>query len=640
MATVNIEKLDDNAAYTQDDICIIHLSDLHIMSDNRTQAKIPKVLVNLVSDIKAHTAHMKECIIVVSGDVINEARYESLNVKTAKMFFESLRVALNRAVIKEILFCPGNHDVKRGIDRYSECAAYMNKGATEIADFRPKGYEDYFSLTNSIRNSWGFSAKSRSFYSTFIRTNCLNAVFVVLDLAWNSMDINNKEKPLSIGTFQLSELYNEFKECCIQEPDVVIFVSHYPLIFIEMHEQQALLNKLLAEEYFNADLFLCGHIHDVDTINYSTHEHSILSLVTGIGWPEVESSVRIGRRYSIYEINPIRNSCSIVVRKGIDAKFDYDYSIYTKVEEQTTKKIVYPLRIPHKNLPYISMKTSTAFDKDYFISSEMSNTIKKVSKCVSEIQFDISSLLHSCKSDFIEQIYCDRLLIQKLFEHQNADFSNRNRSDFLVYFEDYLMNNLQGYDESYIRLITDVWETYCSQNHVVSFRSRLFQDYLWEICRIYERHIRTLFSDAVIVRPHFRKYNKNQDCYECMCFYPPTTSRPKDVKWGGLIKDAYINHEPFIYSANSNLNATPTDWQEFITIVPTFANYQIEFPRRGNRTKYHSRPLLSFGISVKHCDDSELKNVSRILAIFHYLQIQNDLSDMISYFVGYFGKPF
>lgn len=629
----------ERVAYTQDDICIIHLSDLHIVSASKQHARVSKVLVNLVNDIREHTLHMKECIVVVvSGDIINEARYEDLNVKTAELFFESLKAALGETEVKEILFCPGNHDVKRGSEEYSMCAAYMNNGYGETTGSQLKGYDDYFRLVNNIRTSWGFSPKDRSFYSTFIQTNSLNVAFVILDLAWNSMD-NNREKPLSIGTFQLNELYSEFKECCIQEPDVVIFVSHYPLIFIEMHEQYAFLNKLLSEEYFNADLFLCGHIHNVDTINYSTHEHSILSLVTGVGWPEMASNVQTERRYSIYEINPIRNSCSIVVRKGINAQFDYDYSIYTKAEEQSAKKIVYPLRIPHKNLPYISMKTSSAFDKDYFVSSEMSNTIRRVSKCISEIQFDISSVLHSYKNDFIEQMYCDKELIQALFDQHDAKLSDRSEIDFLTYFEDYLMNDLQGYDESFIPLITDIWEIYCSRDNVRKFRNNIFQGYLLEICRIYEKHIKELFSDGIIVRPHFREYNRKQDSYQCICFYPTTTSRPKDVKWGGLIKDAYNNHEPFIYSANSNINKTQTNWQEFITIVPTFANCQVEFPRRSDKTKFHKRPRLSFGISVRECEDVELKNVSRILTIFHYLQIQNDLSDMISYFVGYFGNP-
>ena len=630
--------------YTQDDICIIHLSDLHIMSDNEKHSKVPKVLSKLVSDIAEQAAHMKECIIVISGDIINEAKYTKVNKAAAESFFKSLKEALKGTDVKEILFCPGNHDVERGETEHLKVSKYMCTGEAEPTDNVFSSYNEYFQLTNMIRELWGFAPKDRPFYSTLVKTNELNAAFVVLDLAWNSLaddkESDKKPHPLSIGEFQLSELYKEFKECSVEDPDVVIFVSHYPLIFIEMTEQYSFLNKLLSEEYFTADLFLCGHIHDVDTINYSTHEHSILSLVTGIGWPKAKNNnIRIERRYSLYEINPIRNSCSIIMRKGINTSFDYDYSIYTKAEEQNTKKIVYPLRIPHKNLPYISMKTSTAFDKDYFISSEMSDVIKKVAKCISEIQFDISGVLHSCKNDFLEQVYSDKEQIKHLLHEKGVGDIGKEDDSFITYFEDYLMSNLQGYDDSYVDLITNVLDDYLSQDSLSAFRKNVFNGYLLDICRIYEIHIKELFSENVVIRPHFREYSKDNDCYQCICFYPPTTSRPKDVKWGGLIKEAFINHEPFIYSANADSNKTATEWQEFITLVPIFANYQIEYNSRKNKAKIHKRPKLTFGISVKQCDVEELRNVSRILTIFHYLQVQNDLSNMISYFIGNFGNP-
>lgn len=88
-----------------------------------------------------------------------------------------------------------------------------------------------------IRTLWKFNSKNRPFYSILVKTNKLNAPFIVLDLAWNSL-ADNKESDKKI----------------------------------------------------------------------------------------------------LYEINSIRNSCSIVMRKGINANFGYNYSIYTKAEEQRTKK--------------------------------------------------------------------------------------------------------------------------------------------------------------------------------------------------------------------------------------------------------------------------------------------------------------
>ena len=158
---------------------------------------------------------------------------------------------------------------------------------------------------------------------------------------------------------------------------------------------------------------------------------------------------------------------------------------------------MYPLHILHKNLPYILMKTSTALNKDYFISSEISDIIKKVARCISGIQFDFSGVL-LCKNNFLEQIYSNKEQIKHLLRRYY-----RRRGCFYNIFQDYLMNNLQVYNNSYVDLITNVLDDYLSQDSLNDFRKNVFNGYLLDICQIYKMHIKKLLLENVVIHPHF-----------------------------------------------------------------------------------------------------------------------------------------
>lgn len=75
--------------YYENDVCILHLSDLHIINEggkNKSEeVVIPHFLVKLLDDIKASTKCMDEIIIVVSGDIAYKAKYSEQ--KNAILFF-------------------------------------------------------------------------------------------------------------------------------------------------------------------------------------------------------------------------------------------------------------------------------------------------------------------------------------------------------------------------------------------------------------------------------------------------------------------------------------------------------------------------------------------------------------------------
>lgn len=57
-----------------DDFTILHLSDLHV---DESKGRPNILLDNLLHDIKSEMIYSKNILIVVTGDLINQAKYEN-----------------------------------------------------------------------------------------------------------------------------------------------------------------------------------------------------------------------------------------------------------------------------------------------------------------------------------------------------------------------------------------------------------------------------------------------------------------------------------------------------------------------------------------------------------------------------------
>ena len=155
--------------YYQEDICIIHLSDLHIQSESKECAVLTLNLKKLIDDLKTYV-FSNECIIVVSGDTINKGNYSPVNVETVLTFFKSIKEQFDimNIAVKEIIFCPGNHDLdlrpKESKSYYDSLKQIMSTGTVpESLEIDGKkstnvnsaistlGYCEYLKLVNTIR---------------------------------------------------------------------------------------------------------------------------------------------------------------------------------------------------------------------------------------------------------------------------------------------------------------------------------------------------------------------------------------------------------------------------------------------------------------------------------------------------------
>ena len=662
--------------YYQEDICIIHLSDLHIQSESEKCAVLTRNLKKLIEDMKKYV-FSNECIIVVSGDTINMGDYSSVDIDTVLSFFKYIKTQFDKMniVVKEIIFCPGNHDLDLRSADYDSLKQIMSKGTipksletdtTKCTDINSAisalGYGEYLKLINKIRDVFLLDKISSPFYYKKAHIKEYVIHFIAIDFAWNqsSKEINNSLKlenidnfnGLSIGKYQLESLRSDFQKEQSSESDMVIVVSHYPLSWLRFSDYQYFVSDLLSPSSFHANVYLCGHVHDTDAINYSTHEHSILTLVTGVGGKREKETW-----YSVYEINPIRNSCGIVVRKNKgDSDFVFDFSVYTKDRERETGKILYPLASPQKNLPYLRMNTPQEIgEKDYFISSEVSKLIPKIANCVSKVHSEVSLHFSQLINNLItEPIWdssnsCCTIISDEMIEKYFTDelLSSYSKSEIRQFVESFLTDqvdengNIIGAPEGIADILVSSWERYCLKESSFFLQGH-FDSFMQEICDSYYTHlVAEVFPENISIRPHIRMFNKDNGCYICIA-YPQNKEKPKDIKFGGLIEQAYKIHKPLIKSVNPGLNSISTKWQEFITVIPDFEGYELQLIKRDKQKKKKTKtvlPAVSFGISVKHCSKEQLYEATMIFAIFDYLNLQADLSHWIGNFDYYFGLP-
>lgn len=630
--------------YSEKDICILHLSDLHIINQGTIDEPIiPQYLQDLLSDINDNTKDIDEIIVVVTGDIADRAKFD--DQKPAIIYFFDQLHEILKDKAKGIVFVPGNHDVVR--NDYQLNCDFMNNVTSDFKHFA--GYKDYMKTANEIRRMFGNSTYDFSFGVEKIECSGYNCRFINADTAWcTTKERDTYQGEIVLGDCQLQLLEKECRRMnSNSNADITFFVTHYPLAWLDVKEREKLLSLLLRKDKLNADIILCGHIHDVESINYSTHDHSLLTLITGIGWYNSNSEERSERRYSVYKINPARNTCDIIMRKsGRSGEFGFDYTLYTENREQESKKITYPLRSSHQNIAFIKLNTPERIqEQNFFISPNVANCIQKISDNIAFFSGHLTGLISRYKNNFYEtfnslisedQDYINHL---KQFQNSNSRFTNNSFDQMVDYIFDVIYNflyeNIES-DES-DKDVLSLWFDFCKH-----YDDGNFSSFLDEICQLVIDDFQACFPKDALIRTHFRKHDRKKDDekYKVICYQVNSTeennSAPKDLPWGGFVKAAFENKTSLVYSANKKLNRIHTDWQEFITIIPQFEGNTWRF-KPNNNGRYEERPVLTFGISIK--DTKELLQTVMSMSIIDFLKLENIISLQLDEYVHIFDFP-
>ena len=96
---------------------IIHISDFHLDS-KPISLKKEQLVDALIADLKKQNVDTKNCVFVISGDLIDKGGYSFSNTKVAFDYFKTVFVdkLCDRLFVTndQFFFVPGNHDVNRG----------------------------------------------------------------------------------------------------------------------------------------------------------------------------------------------------------------------------------------------------------------------------------------------------------------------------------------------------------------------------------------------------------------------------------------------------------------------------------------------------------------------------------------------
>lgn len=605
-------------------INILHLSDLHI-SNKRLSATSKK----LIQDIVTQTNDMDAILLVVSGDIVDRGEYGKYE-EGVILFFKELKEKIGKK-IKGTCFVPGNHDKVRNISNrlYGQLSQRENLEITEaIWKLQEQNYQSYLQMVTKLKKI--FKPRSGKVTETFgvetfeIGDNVI--CFIQIDTSWGTYGGPEEEGKLVIGKYQLDSLIKQYEnmkgklEENGKQISITVGVGHHPINWLHPDQEKMIKKYMIDEEYFNMNLYLCGHIHDMDLENWYNNEHSLMTLVTGIGWNhhvenKKDHDKKDEHRYSIYVIDIQKNSCDIIMRRSQkNGKFISDYSVYVN-DERRMDKLCYPLKIENGNQPFINMNSPSGdFVQSIFVDVNLMKDMKKIHNSMVAFQKKSVELLLFYERNFVENqadIYEDGKEYQKTVTLLNNRFF---KGDYI--------------DEAALHII--------NQNVIVTYQT--FTAFLLDVLANFVKIFEECFPSDSNLRVHFRWYKKETDEYQKLCQYSnvdlekgPSISI---IEWGGLIKQSYLLNDSVIYSINSKYNNhEPVRWDDFMTIVPPFFKCEQEF--RNSKNEKIKRPIMTFGVSVlnSECDKEE---ISKILYVFEYLDLCRLITNILDDFIRNF----
>lgn len=610
------------------DINILHLSDLHIGSSNELSGNLGKLL----DDIEKQIKNVYKLAIVVTGDIIDKANYNTNSKKNVLTFFKRLQGIIGEK-FETIVIVPGNHDkikcnmsdiIINSLQNSNERISLDNKDW----DYHLLGYKNFLELEDEIYSIFYNSGDKEQYPIHHINTygveqyNKSESIifFIKIDTAWCSLGGENDRRKLRIFEEQLKELKNDYlkKKAEFNNKRILtIVICHHPLKWFKEEDEELLYSYFTNEEFLNVDLILCGHTHDIEINNMYSNYHQITTLLTGIGWEKTTpAEKREGHRYSIYIINLRRNSCEVIVRKtDKNGQYDIDREFLPDKRSKDIGKLSLPI-ISRNMHPYIEIPMCYNDNINYlplFLDNNILNDIKKFSVHLSNIKSDMNENFYMHKQNFI-----DKSIIPN-----NMNEKEKN-SILTQYFE-----TMKDHSK-----VLEIFEIEENRKHNYS----QFDNFLYEICNRFVKYFSDEFTLNEDLRLHFRflslKSLEREDIpkYVQICQQSKTslidkqdtTKNPRDIDYNSLIEMAHKFKTPLVFSSSPWYNKlTPQKWDNFITIVPFYANSD-------KIVTNDTFPYLTCGVSILS------KTKTTFLDILNYIDIQNVINSLISAYVSSF----
>jgi predicted phosphodiesterase len=204
----------------------IHLSDLHIKSDNRTNSEIIRMFSNISKNYAGH-------YLIITGDITDDGDPEQYDIA----------YGLLKQFIGRIFICPGNHDFGLRGNQYSK---YRAKLFDEKLSLPLMQGDIFFGDNNPVINK--------------LKSGKVKVVLIALD---TNLETNSTFDFAcgQIGKIQLTALDKYLSDKSIKKMTKIIFMHHHPFIyknpFIKLNDAYDLFDIIKDR----ADILLFGHNH-------------------------------------------------------------------------------------------------------------------------------------------------------------------------------------------------------------------------------------------------------------------------------------------------------------------------------------------------------------------------------------------
>lgn len=635
------------------EICILHLSDLHFEKD-----KHKSVYREMIDDIRKQVEKVRRLVLVVTGDFAMAGRVGEVADKVI-VFFEKLKTVIPpECELMDVELVPGNHDIRRPLKKYAFNANTYIGDQGEYLKLEKKIYslfectknrdpESHVSVIEYLGQKIVFARLDTS--SLESAKNLKNQVYSdVLGRNETPLLTEDEIKNLSADTKREADRIIERRKKAFEhefelqrklisgqyaekidygkKPALTIAIAHHPLSWLRNTGYDNMYDVLFKNGLSYVDIWMCGHMHNVQTYYVSENNRHKIMLMSGIGRQETQTTMM---RYSIYRISLERNTCLVNIRcaeegvpfsddsmKGFDEEIQEYGGITFPVKADSIGSVIHAKAIesiPCRGL-YVDKRTLCSIPKiaveiqrlrDYLKDKMLGyECIFMAEQCSS---LDVNPMLKWHARSPGEKGSADVAKIKRKF----AKFCSKRKLfvDFLKTLNNSLVSALSS-----MATLSELGDG-CGQ----------------AVWRVHTRVYDGVMSD---------EYLAQKDTYRSLAARV-SGGQEKDrgivrsAEWDSYIRSASeCKMRVVIESSAPGESKMTTKWSDFMTLIPAFKGSVLELRRHDGSLE--KRPILTMGISFKGETFEVLSAASRLEYSLVYLDINRTIGECIDQFIRRF----
>ena len=301
-----------------DQMNILHISDIHALSDDANQRKVFRAFLNDV--ITTASTPLRPSLVVITGDLVKDG--DDVSAYSAILDFLILPLLDELSLTTDdLIIVPGNHDARRSIIQANEAVQDEVLKCQTSADidkiYEESKHEVYFvekfanlsALQDALGNS--NTVKSNPAFSIY-HIKKLDLVILSLNSAWLTFGgLRGREK----GQLRIADLAIQEAFEALPTAKTTMVLTHHPLSWLS-DENENNIRRLRP----NNSIHLFGHVHDAHPENSFTPNGNVLTCQSGALYTERAAY----NGFAIVSVCPQRQNAKITYRTYFDKRGRFD----------------------------------------------------------------------------------------------------------------------------------------------------------------------------------------------------------------------------------------------------------------------------------------------------------------------------